>query len=234
MANRGVSLGTGVLLLAAGALLVTASWQRWAEACPWGSSQETETCLPRQDDRFSFVAPSSPWEPLGSAAELGGLAFLLLAVAVLLLPLTVAPRPRRAVLAGVTVAALLVALAHADLGLATLRSGLAGRPVDHAGGGVTAVLLLCGTLPLYVWAAVASRVRLRTAAGVLLVLGSPFFAVLYSIGSYDDRPWWEAMSGLPVALAGACFLLSALADGRTRRAPYGQARDGTRTSSSLT
>ncbi len=67
--------GAGLLLVVAGALMGTASWQRWSDACPWGAG-DTRRCDIRQDHRYDFLAPTTGWEPVGSAAELAGLSLL--------------------------------------------------------------------------------------------------------------------------------------------------------------
>lgn len=221
--NRATCLGAGALLLVSGVLLVAASWQRWASACPWGTSQETDACLYRQDDRYGFLAPGDPWVPVGSAAELAGTSLLLLAAALLVLPWAMAPRRKGSGLAVALGLAVPGALACSDLGLATLRSGLTGRPVEHVGGAVTVALFVLAPVSLYAFTAATTRVPLRTAAAVPLVLASPLFAVLYSVGPYDDRPWWEAVSGAFTALGGLCLLVSALWSPSTRRA-YDQER----------
>ena len=70
---------------ASGALMYTASWQRWAGACRWGDA-ESNRCLSRQDHLYDFVAPTGPWEPVGDAAQLAGWSLLFLAFAFDLLP----------------------------------------------------------------------------------------------------------------------------------------------------
>ena len=55
------------------------------------------------------------------------------------------------------------------------------------------------------------------AAAVVLVLSMPIVAYFsYAIGSYDSRPWWEAISGAIMVVALALCLLMAAA---SRRAP---------------
>ena len=48
-----------VLLVAAGALMWAASWQRWAGACAW-AQDEGGACLRRQDHLYDFIAPRLP------------------------------------------------------------------------------------------------------------------------------------------------------------------------------
>lgn len=208
--RRFAILGTGTLLVVSGGLLVTASWQRWHEVCPWGTDEEAPGCLSWQDHKYDFVAPSEPWVPVGSAAEVAGVSFLLLAVALVTLPWLAAPRPRSRTLACLVVASVLAALPYADVGVATLRSGLAGRPVDLWGDAGSLLLYLLAPFGFCVWYAVAAaRAPLQLAAGVLLVLATPPFVIfVYGIGPYDSRPWYEAAPGGLTALAGVCLLLS--------------------------
>ena len=55
------------------------------------------------------------------------------------------------------------------------------------------------------------------AATVWLVLATPLVATLsYAVGSYDARPWWEAISGTLTATAGLCLLGAVATSGRSR------------------
>ena len=213
MARRLAILTTGALLTVSGGLLVAASWQRWHEVCPWGRDDEAPRCLPRQDHRYDFLAPSEPWVPLGSAAELAGVSFVLLAAALLALPWLATPRPHGRALAGLVAVSALAAWAYADAGVATLRSGLVGRPVEVWGGAGSLLLYLLAPFALCLWCSVvAVRVPLQLAAGSLLVLATPPFVVfLYGIGPYDARPWYEAVPGGLTLVAGVCLLLSGAA-----------------------
>jgi hypothetical protein len=125
-------------------------------------------------------------------------------------------------------------LALGAVGVATVRSGLAGRVVHP----------VADDLALYVWALVPPVLLVRfavaargwpLAAAVSLVLSTPLVAAFsYAVGPYDARPWWEAISGLLTATAGLC-LLGAAAFGSSARsqdrgltvaspAPVGQGR----------
>ena len=119
---RVLRVGAGVLLAASGALMYAASWQRWAGACPWGDV-EGALCTSRQDHLYDFVAPTAPWEPVGDAAQLAGWSLLVLALAFVLLPWALTGRRPGAVSAAALVGAV---LALGAVGVATLRSGLAG------------------------------------------------------------------------------------------------------------
>ena len=73
MRLRMVTLWVAVVLGASGVLLIAASWQRWA-----GSCDGADECLLRQDHLYDFLPPAEPWQQAGSAAQLGGLALLIL------------------------------------------------------------------------------------------------------------------------------------------------------------
>lgn len=214
MALRVLRVGAGVLLGVSGAPMCAASWQRWADACPWGEV-EGALCSERQDHLYDFIAPTAPWEPVGEAAQLAGWSLLVLALAFVLLPWALTGR-----LPGVTAAAALVGAVGAlgVVGVATLRSGLAGSVVQP----VPFDLVLCAwlllPLGLLVWFAVATH-GWSLAATVCLILATPSVAAFsYAVGSYDARPWWEAISGLLTATAGLCLLGAAAFDNRSRRA----------------
>lgn len=205
----------GLVLVASGALMYAASWQRWASVCSWGVT-ETGRCLLRQDHRYDFVTPAAPWEPIGHAAELAGGSLLALALGWVLLPWALTgrlPGGRPRLVLAVSVAGVVLGLA--DCGVATLRSGLAGRVVEPL------VPLLPGifavfVLPVLLLAlAVFARGWSRAAAGLLFV-GSPLVAGLcYANGPYDAQPWWEGVSGAFTALAGLCLLATAALGSRT-------------------
>ena len=201
-----------MLLGVSGALMYAASWQRWAGACPWGEV-ESRLCVIRQDHLYDFIAPSAPWEPVGDAAQLAGWSLLVLALAFVLLPWALSGhRP------GLFSAAALVAavVAMGVVGVNTLRSGLADsvvHPLSHQ-----LVLYAFLFLPLGLLVRFAVEVRGWPLAVVIwLILASPFVAVLsYAVGSYDARPWWEAISGLLTATAGLSLLGAAAFSNRPR------------------
>jgi hypothetical protein len=220
MALRVLRVGVGTLLGASGALMYAASWQRWAGACPWGDG-DSARCDIRQDHRYDFVAPSAPWEPLGEAAQLAGWSLLVLAAAFVLLPWALTGRRP-----GVFSAAALVGavLGSAAVGVATLRSGIAGSVVHPTFGDLALSLWLLVPPVLLVRLAVAAR-GWALAAAVWLVLGTPLVAAFsYAVGPYDAQPWYEAISGLCTATAGVC-LLGAAGFGSRSRTPAGAATD---------
>ena len=211
MALRVLRVGVGVLLAASGALMYAASWQRWAGACPWGDV-DGALCTIRQDHLYDFVAPTAPWEPVGDAAQLAGWSLLVLALAYVLLPWALTGRRPGVVSAAALVGAV---LALGAVGVATLRSGLAGSVVPP----------ISNDLALYVWIFVPPALLVRfavaargwtLAATIWLVLATPLVAAFsYAVGPYDAQPWWEAISGLLTATAGLCLLGAAVFSSRS-------------------
>jgi hypothetical protein len=210
MALRVLRAGVGVLLGASGALMYAASWQRWAGACPWGDV-DGRLCTSRQDHLYDFVTPTAPWQPVGDAAQLAGWSLLVLALAFVLLPWALTGRRAGVVSAAVLLGAV---MAMAAVGVATLRSGLAGsvvRPIAY-------------DLALFVWLLVPPALLVRfavaargwpLAAAVWLILATPLVATFsYAVGPYDAQPWWEAISGLLTATAGLCLLGAAALSSR--------------------
>lgn len=207
MALRMLRVWVAAMLLASGGLLYAASWQRWAGACPWVGDQETRTCDTRSSDPYGFLLPSSDqWIPVGDSAQLAGVSLLVFAVAVLVLPWALAGRKFGRV--SVAVAAV-TALSVTDIGVATLRSGLDSVAVSPVTWNLTTVLWL--VVPPFWFGYLAAQCRgWARAAALLLVVASPLVAAYtYAVGSFDDRPWWEAISGVLMCAAGACVLVAA-------------------------
>ena len=205
MTLRVLRVGVGVLLVASGALMYAASWQRWAGACAWGDVEGT-LCTLRQDHLYDFVAPSAPWEPVGDAAQLAGWSLLALAVAFALLPVALTGR-RPPVISATAV--LVATLALGVVGAATLRAGLAGSVVHPIAYDLAVYVWVFAPPALLVRFAIAAR-GWPLAAAVSLILATPLVAAFsYAIGPYDARPWWEAISGLLTATAGLCLLVAA-------------------------
>lgn len=195
----------GALLGASGALMFAASWQRWAEGCTWGNV-DLSLCGRREDHLYDFVAPVDPWEPVGNAAQLAGWSMLLLALTFVLLPWALTGRRPGIVSAAALVGAV---LAQAAVGAATIRSGLAGSPVEPIGSNLAVDVWALVPPALLVRFAVAAR-GWTLAAALLLTAASPLVAgFTYAIGSYDARPWYEAISGAFIVAAGLCMLLAA-------------------------
>lgn len=207
MSLRLVRVWTALALVASGALMFVASWQRWAGPCPWGEDFDTFACTLRQDHLYDFLFPAEPWRPVGHAAELAGASLIVLA---LVLPLmTVALTARRP--GALTGASLLVGtLAVLDVGAATLRSGLDGEAVRPVTDDLAFWLWLFVPLGLFVHGSVHGRGWARVAA-LLLILGAPVVAAFsYAIGSFDAAPWWEAICGIFTGAGGLCLLAAAV------------------------
>lgn len=202
---RIVRAGVGLLLGVSGALMYAASRERWAELCPWGSG-ETRGCDLLEDHLYDFLPPTAPWEPLGHAAQLAGWSLLVSALAFVLLPWALTGR-RPGIYSAVALVA--AVLATAAVGLATLRSGLAGNVVSPIGGALSLWVWAFAPFALLVRFAVAAR-GWAVAAAVALILASPLVAGFsYAVGSYDTRPWYEAISGGFTAAAGVCLVVAA-------------------------
>lgn len=209
----------GVLLGASGALMCAASWQRWAGACGL-LDYDGAACARRQDHLYDFLAPASPWQPIGGAAVLAGWSLVMLALALMVLPWALTGRRP----GGPTAVALVGAvLGTAIVGAATLRSGyseLAVAPSGH-------------DLALYAWLILPLAVLIRLvfsargwarATAVGLALASPLVAWFsYALGPFDARPWWEAISGLLTLGAGLCLLCAAVIRPSTRAEATGVA-----------
>ncbi len=205
MALRMLRVWAGVLLGGSGALMFAASWQRWAGVCTAGSGS-AEACEVREDHLYDFLPPMEPWEPTGSAAELAGLSLLVLALVLPLLPWALTARkPGRYS----TVALIASEVALVAVGLATLRSGLSGEVVAPLlGNWSVAVWLIVPPILVGRWA--WDAYGWARAAAVVLALSMPIVAYFsYAIGSYDSRPWWEAISGAIMAAAALCLLVAA-------------------------
>jgi hypothetical protein len=215
MVLRIVRVGAATTLMASGALLYAASWQRWAGACPWGGDQETRACETRMDHLYDFLPPLDPWMPAGVAAQLAGASLLVLAAALLPLPWALTGRkPGRASAVALLATVLIVVL----VGLATLRSGLDGAVVSPVGSNVTVLLWVLVPPFLFGYLAVLSHGWASGAAAVLLILASPLVSgFTYAIGPWDAQPWWEAISGLLTCGAGACVLVEAVRRPARRR-----------------
>lgn len=209
MALRLLRVGAGLLLVASGALMYVASWQRWAGPCPWGES-DSAPCTLRQDHRYDFIVPAAPWDPVGDAAQLAGCSLLVLALALVLLPWALTGR-RPGVVSAVALAG--AVLATVAMGVATLRSGLVGSVVEPAAPDLAGYVWVFVPPALLVRFAIGARGWSRAAA-VWIILGSPVVAMFtYAIGPYDAQPWYEATSGVLTAVGGLC-LLGAAAFGR--------------------
>lgn len=216
MLLRVLRVVAGVLLGASGALMFAASWQRWAGACRWvdvTANVESALCTSRQDHLYDFVLPTDPWEPVGDAAQLAGWSLLVLAPAFVLLPWALTGRRPGIVSTAALVGAV---MALGAVGVATLRSGLAGSVVPTNIDVLALYAWLLLPLGLLVRFSVAAR-GWPLAATVLLFLATPLVATFtYAVGPYDAQPWWEGTSGVLTATAGLCLLVAAAFGDRFR------------------
>ena len=212
MSLRVLRVGAGLLLGVSGALMYAASWQRWAGACAW-ADVEGALCTTRQDHLYDFVPPIAPWEPLGNAAQLAGWSLLVLALAFVLLPWALTGR-RPGVVSAAALVGTVVALG--SVGVATVRSGLAGSVVPTINEDLALYVWLFLPPGLLVRFAIAAR-GWPLAATVGLVLATPLVAMFtYAIGPFDAQPWWEGISGLLTVTAGLCLLGAATVGSRSR------------------
>ena len=116
---------TAALLVTSAALALLGAAERWLTACGGILSWETEPCIRRQDHLYDSVIPTEPWLSSGDAAEFLGLAYLLLAAAVVLTPAALGRRSTWWQALSVAV----VGIVLASVGALTLASGLAGEVV---------------------------------------------------------------------------------------------------------
>jgi hypothetical protein len=180
--------------------------------------------LELQGDPYDYIllTEGSEWEPVGVAAGLHGVAMMLLAVAVLLLPrLLVGRRPSLTL----SLSAVVVAVATAVVAAAQWRSGFEGQLVTFPGLGIAATLSWVG-LPALAIALVVSTVlhptlvsppqRVWTGRLVVmacLVANNPIFslmaaAMVFGYMSYDTTPWSEAVGGLFLIVASGFLWLT--------------------------
>lgn len=209
---RFLRVAVGLLLGACGALLYAASWQRWAGACSFNQTGGRR-CDARQNDYANVYPVFDPWEPVGNAAQLAGYSMLVLAVAFVLLPWALTGR-RPGPITGVLLC--VVVLVQAAVGVSNLRSGFAGSSVDP----------LFGETTIWVWFYVPFGVLVRfafgargwtLAAAIGLILANPLVSLFsYYNGSFDARPWYEAISGTFTMAAGLCLFAAAALNGRAQ------------------
>ena len=212
------------LIALAGALSVAAAAQRWWPACK-GGDFDAVGCLELQDHLYDYVAPTAPWVPVGSAAQLAGAAMVLLAVGVTLLPWLWLPR-RPLVCLAVAVPALAVLF----IGGLTWSAGLSHEAT--AGGMGPTILVWSFGLPVALaMAAATSRddhtpqrtTRWRVVITVLVAMATPlaefvFGPMLVGYRSHDSTPWTEAVTGVLLVTAGCAVWPATSAPQRPRAA----------------
>lgn len=212
MTLRFVRVVVALLLGGSGALLYAASWQRWAGACSF-SQTGGRLCNGRQSDYANIYPVLDPWEPVGDAAQLAGYSMLVLAAAFVLLPWALSgrrPGPVTAILLFVAV------LAQVAVGVSNLRSGFAGSSVEPLLGETTIWAWFYAPFAVLVRFAFSSR-GWTFAAAVGLVLANPLVSMFsYYNGSFDARPWYEAISATFTMTASLCLFMTAALAGRAQ------------------
>lgn len=203
-------------------LQLFAAAQRWVVAA--GVWRRSDTTL--EDHRFDYVYIVDPWERIGAAPAVFGVAFITLAAAVWMLARAAAPgRAPSAVLGALGAAA-----PFGLVGLNALLSGLSGAPVlGWIGGGVFG-LVVGGALQVVAlcWLALALSYRsLVWMLAPLALIGSTTFGYLLSVfvgapavmgfESVDTTPWSEAVFAVPTLVA-AGILLAGIPGARRRAA----------------
>ena len=187
---RHIRTVTALLLVGSAVLSFAAAWQRWGGFCGVGMD-ESPDCLARQDGRFDAI---------GSMPQLQGLASVLLAAAVVLMPYALGRRSSAWHLVPLVIGALTLLLA----GLGALPGTL---------GFFTHYLLLPVLLILAVCTPDADGRRVGPRGGFvawMLVCATPvgqlFFAPWVGGGTaIDTSPWTEAVVA-PFLVAAAIAL----------------------------
>lgn len=203
-----------MLLATAGVLMVAAAAQRWWPACAWGAF-DSGACPARQADAYDFVLPLDPTVALGAATQLHGVALLVLAAAVPLLPAVLTGRP---VGWALRLAAVAVSLGVVVTGVVSWHAGRVGEVVSAPGTGLAGALWVLG-LPCLALAlgAVAEPARRRVDVARWAVVGflvgsNPVATTLFlaplllGYASYDTTPWTEAVSGVFLVAAAICLV----------------------------
>ncbi|WP_395726305.1 hypothetical protein [Nakamurella sp.] len=216
---RRLAAAGALAFMAAGALLIAASWSRWGVPC-W-PDLDSPACLTVQDHRFDYLLPTEPWTPLGRTAHLAGVAYLMLAVGMAL----VFAAARSAGWAR-GLQALLVGSAL-GIGLVTLASARAGEPI-----GFEWVILPWLLSPLLVATILVDIVSLSDDRAVLsdrawcawagmLILAHPFLGLVLTMIAVDYNPHdttpWDGMLGGGAFVGAGLIVLTGLAT--RRRAP---------------
>jgi hypothetical protein len=220
-----VQVAVATLLVGSGVMSVAASRERWSPAC---GSWEALACLKVQDHRYDYLPPLAPWSPIGEAAHYAAVSELLLALAVLVLPVLLFRGWLILTLAVGAVASVSLLLVAAS----TWASAQAGHAVaTPLLAPALAVLAVGWPLALMVLVLLPRRTPDRPGRGwrvlvlLALVLASPVPQAFVSIGPYDSAPWTDVSAGCLVVLAG-CALWPATA----RRPEAPSVREGSRTS----
>jgi len=210
--RRAVTATAGVLFVGGGVQVLRAEHTRWGDAC--GDDFDARACLFAQNHESDYLLPSEPWMPIGDSAQRAGVGHLLVAAALALLFATIRAPVWSRVLQVAVVSGVL------SLGLITLISGLAGRPIQ-----IDALLwwvLLSWMCPVPLVVVVARWLSDDRFDGLIprgawlcwtgaLVLTTPLVELFITSGfipymSHDTKPWSSAPSGALLALAGMVIL----------------------------
>lgn len=214
-------LAATALLLASAGLQFLAARERWVVAArAW-----TRTDAGVEDHRFDFALPAEPWENLGAAAQLFGIADIMLAAAVLFLGLAV----RRGRRSEVVVCAL-AAAPFALVGAHALGSGLSGFAwptallVEGVAGLALASIQVAVLVPYIV---MVVRHSLTWGLAAVLLVGNTLFGYLAAtfviapalVGyeSYDTTPWTEGVVAGLTAITAIVVALGTLVQLRAVR-----------------
>ncbi|WP_166878689.1 hypothetical protein [Salinibacterium sp. ZJ450] len=219
------SLIAAALFLGSAVLQVMASLQRWVVF----RGSRTDDELSVEDHVFDYSLPWPPWEPIGTAAELFGAGTLLLALGVLVMPLSVSVVARTAARRGVAVGvgivlAILVAGSFGIFGVHALISGLAGAPSPLRHFWALGWVGLIGLIGLSVlWGRIS---RAAPAIACVFLIGSTWplgwigatYVIAPIIGgsSHDTAPWSETVFAASPAAAGVAMIVAAWMAARRR------------------
>ncbi len=206
-------------MLGSAALQMTASLQRWV----WFRDDRSPRDPSAEDHLYDYAYPADPWVPIGNAAELYGLGYLLLALAVLAAAAAVAVHT--GIVAGLLAA--IVAGSFALDGVHAVLSGVSGVPSPvqdwiSLQWSISAIGCLCLIGLAILWA----RVSRAAAVSSLLLLGNTVpgyliatFATAPAIAGYqshDTTPWTETVVAISAAAAGITMLAAAWSAGPRR------------------
>ncbi|SEN81223.1 hypothetical protein E3O25_14290 [Cryobacterium sp. TMT1-3] len=213
------SLAAAGLFLAAAALQLVASLERWVVL----TGSWTRTDISIEDHRFDYSYPADPWENLGTTAQFFGLGLLLLALGIRALARSAASRDSgfERMLTVATAASFGITGMHA------LVSGLMGVPSPLQFLPVQMLLSLIGFAGLIALSVRWLRVSWASSVACLLLLGVtlPGYIVatfqiapaLLGYQSHDTTPFTETIVAVSTAAAGVAMLVAAGMAERSRR-----------------
>ena len=220
------SLAAAGLFLAAAALQLVASLERWVVL----SASWTRTDTSIEDHRFDYSYPADPWENLGTTAQFFGLGLLLLALGIRALARSAASRDG-GLERMLTVA---TAASFGITGMHALVSGLMGVPSPLQFLPVQVLLSLIGFAGLIALSVRWLRASWASSVACLLLLGVTLpgtIVVTFQIApailgyqSHDTTPFTETIVALCTAAAGFAMLVAAGVAERSRRRSAAQSQ----------